>query len=143
MLLTGELFEYPRSTRLIFYFGVVFGSVIFLASIYSLVSQSLSVHTLVWFVGLFVGLGMAGGAIVELYNHHSVLINEEGICLLRSLRRQQIRWADIDRIFYTHSEGLRALNRFLSFYVTSRRGDIIKVSQAIDRFQELEARLLQ
>lgn len=143
MIYDGKLFEYPSFCRPLWYVGVVFGLSFIGASIYALLTKSFSTETFLWIFGIFFGTAMSGGSLVELHNYYSVLVNDERISLLRPNRRVDILWSNIDKVFYTRSEGVQAKYPFFSFYIKSNNGEIIKISQYIKNFHELGAIVLE
>lgn len=143
MIYDGKLFEYPSFCRPLWHVGVVFGLSFFVASIYALLTKSFSAETFLWIFGIFFGMAMAGGSLVEMHNYHPILVNDERISLLRPNRRLDIPWSDIDRAFYSRSEGVQAKHPFFSFYIKAKNGDIIKISQYIENFHELGSIVLE
>lgn len=138
-----RLFEYPVYSRSLCYAGVLFGIVCFVSAVYALLTESFSFRSLVWVLGIGIGIGLTVGGIVELFNYQTISVNDSGISTLGPNRRMLVSWSDIDRLFYTRGEGLGAHEAFYSFYIKSKSGDIIKISQYIKNFHELGTIVLE
>ena len=143
MVYDGKLFDYSKFYRLLFYSGTLLGLVFLISSTYFLLTESFGRQTLLWILGICLGMGMVGGGIVELSNYHNILVDDRRISLLRPSRRVDISWNDIDKVFYTRSEGVPAKHPFISFYIKSKNGEIIKISQYIKNFHELGTVVLE
>ena len=136
-------FEYSPSYRVFWCLGIVIGIIFFIAAIYGLLIESLSFRSSVWVLGIFLGIGITVGSVVEIGNCQSIFVNENGISTLGPSRKVFVAWSEIDKLFYTQSEGLGAHEAFYSFYIKSRNGDIIKISQDVTNFHQLGTIILE
>ena len=139
----GKSFEYSPFYRFLWYIGIVLGVIFFIAAIYALLTESLSFRSSVWVLGIFLGIGITAGSIVELSNYQTIFVDENGISTLGPNRKVFVSWSNIDKLFYTQGEGLAAHEAFYSFYIKSKNGEIIKISQDIKNFHELGTIVLE
>lgn len=139
----GKSFEYSPFYRFFWYIGIILGVIFFVAAIYALLTESLSFRSSVWVLGIFLGIGITVGSVVELSNYQTIFVNEDGISTLGPDRKIFVSWSDIDKLFYTQSEGMGAHEAFYSFYIKSKSGEIIKISQDVKNFHELGSIVLE
>ena len=143
MVYSGEVFEYPIYSRLLWYAAIIFGCAFVVAGIYGLLTRNFTSQSVLWIGGIFLGIGMVCGGVVELFNYQTILVKDDGISTIGPNGKIFMPWSNIDRVYYSRGEGVPAHQPYVSFYIKSKNVEIIKISQDIRNFHELGSIILE